>query len=115
MTATRTVKAITQKQLDQREALWPKAEPRLWHRKVHDGFTTIPKTMPLVLQITDEMSNGKPLSATYLSLWRHLGQFIRQHQQAPGDGARRRVQRAACRIHLVRTYEAAARTRLHRH
>lgn len=69
MIATRTVKAITQKQLDQREALWPKAEPRLWRRKVHDGFTTIPKTMPLVLQIMDEMSKGKPLSSTYLSLW----------------------------------------------
>jgi hypothetical protein len=69
MTATRAVKAIVQKQLDQREALWPKSEPRLWHRKVHDGFTTIPKTMPLVLQIMDEMSKGKPLSSTYLGLW----------------------------------------------
>ena len=69
MTATRAVKAIVQKQLDQREALWPKAEARLWQRKVHDGFTTIPKTMPLVLQVMDEMSKGKPLSATYLGLW----------------------------------------------
>lgn len=69
MAATRAVKAIVQKQLDQREALWPKAEPCLWHRKVHDGFTTIPKTMPLILQIMDEMSKGKPLSATYLGLW----------------------------------------------
>ena len=69
MVTTRAVKAIAQKQLDQREALWPKADPRLWHRKVHDGYTTIPKTMPLVLQIMDEMSKGKPLSATYLGLW----------------------------------------------
>ena len=28
-------KAITQKRLDQREALWPKPEPRLWRRKTH--------------------------------------------------------------------------------
>lgn len=69
MSATRAVKAITQKQLEQRDALWPNAESRLWHRKTHDGFTTIPKTMPLILQIMDEMSKGKPLSSTYLSLW----------------------------------------------
>lgn len=69
MAATRAVKAIVQKQLDQREALWPNSEPWLWHRKVHDGFTTIPKTTPLILQIMDEMSKGKPLSATYLGLW----------------------------------------------
>jgi len=69
MTPTRTVKAIVQKQLDQREALWPKSELRLWHRKINAGFTTIPKTMPLVLQVMDEMSKGKPLSSTYLGLW----------------------------------------------
>jgi hypothetical protein len=69
MAATRAGKSIVQKQLDQREALWPKSEPRLWYRKVHDGFTTIPKTMPLILQIMDEMSKGKPLSSTYLGLW----------------------------------------------
>lgn len=69
MATVRAVKAIVQKQLDQREALWPKSEPHLWHRKIHDGYATIPKTMPLILQIMDEMSKGKPLSATYLGLW----------------------------------------------
>jgi hypothetical protein len=69
MPATRAVKAIVQKQLDQREALWPKSAPRLWDRNANPGFATIPKTMPLILQIMDEMSKGKPLSATYLGLW----------------------------------------------
>jgi hypothetical protein len=61
--------AIAKKQLAQRELLWPGAEPKLWNRRSNKGFATIPKTMPLVLQIMDDLSNGKPLSSTYLGLW----------------------------------------------
>jgi len=62
-------KAIAKKQLAQRELLWPGVEPFLWHRKANKGFATIPKTMPIILQIMDGLSNGKPLSSTYLGLW----------------------------------------------
>lgn len=62
-------KAIVAKQLAQREALWPGASPWLWNRSAHKGFATIPKTMPLILRIMDDLSNGKPLSSTYLALW----------------------------------------------
>lgn len=61
--------AIAAKQLLQRETLWPGAGPYLWHRTANKGFATIPKTMPLILRIMDDLSNGKPLSATYLGLW----------------------------------------------
>ena len=61
--------AIAKKQLAQRELLWPGAEPWLWNRKANKGFATIPKTMPIVLQIMDDLSNGKPVSSTYLGLW----------------------------------------------
>jgi len=69
MAASRGANAIAERQIAQRNALWPDAEPLLWHRKANKGFATIPKTMPLVLQIMDEMSKGKPLSSTYLGLW----------------------------------------------
>ncbi len=69
MLSTRETNAIAQKQLDQRDALWPGQEPFLWNRKANKGFATIPKTMPLILKIMDEMSNGKPVSSTYLGLW----------------------------------------------
>ncbi|MER8855644.1 hypothetical protein NKH94_29375 [Mesorhizobium australicum] len=69
MATVREAGAITKKQLAQRELLWPGAEPFLWHRKANKGFATIPKTMPLILQIMDDLSNGKPLSSTYLGLW----------------------------------------------
>lgn len=69
MTTTREGSAIAKKQLAQREILWPGAEPWLWHRKANKGFATIPKTMPIILQIMDDLSNGKPVSSTYLGLW----------------------------------------------
>ena len=69
MTTTREVSAIAKKQLAQREMYWPGADALIWNRKAHKGFATIPKTMPLILKIMDDMSNGKPLSSTYLGLW----------------------------------------------
>jgi hypothetical protein len=69
MSAVREKNAITRKQLAQRELLWPGSESRLWHRKANKGFATIPKTMPIILQIMDDLSNGKPVSSTYLGLW----------------------------------------------
>ncbi len=69
MAAGREAKAITKKQLAQRELLWPGSEPWLWHRLANKGFATIPKTMPIILQIMDDLSNGKPVSSTYLGLW----------------------------------------------
>lgn len=62
-------KAIAAKKLAQREVLWPGAAQWVWHRSANKGFATIPKTMPLILQIMDDLSKGKPLSSTYLGLW----------------------------------------------
>ncbi len=57
-----------QKQLRQR--LWPGIDDEeLWHRDRHVGFTTIPRGLQHVMQIMDALSIGKPLSATYLTLW----------------------------------------------
>lgn len=68
-TTTREASAISKKQLAIRDLHWPKAEPYLWDRKAHKGFTTIPKTMPMILKIMDEMTKGAPVSSTYLNLW----------------------------------------------
>lgn len=69
MAPVRQVKKIKEKTALQRAILWPGAEPWLWDRKSISGYATIPKTMPLVLQIMDDLSNGKPVSMTYLGLW----------------------------------------------
>lgn len=69
MSGVRDKAAIVRKQLEQRNLLWPGAEHFIWDRKANKGFATIPKTMPIVLQIMDDLSGGKPLSSTYLGLW----------------------------------------------
>ncbi len=41
----------------------------LWQRKTNDGFTTIPRTLPLVMQAIDAQSKGHPAGHTLLCLW----------------------------------------------
>ena len=69
MATIREAGAITKKQLALRELHWPGAAPSLWHRTANKGFATIPKTMPMILKIMDEMTKGAPVSSTYLTLW----------------------------------------------
>jgi hypothetical protein len=43
---------------------------KVWDRKKHNGFTTIPRVIPQLNRIMDKYSGkGKPVSSTYLSLW----------------------------------------------
>lgn len=63
-------KAIASKQLGLRSKLWPKInEDHIWNRKIKSGFTTIPRTMPLFMEIMDSMSSGQPVSSVYFELW----------------------------------------------
>jgi hypothetical protein len=58
------------KQLALRQKLWPEAQSaELWNRKRNDGFVTVPRTMPLVLRIIDELAKGLRPSPVYLELW----------------------------------------------
>ena len=53
-----------------RDLLWPGlGDERLWSYVKSDGWLNVPRAMPLLLQVMDRMSNGKPVSATYLDLW----------------------------------------------
>lgn len=63
-------KSIAQRQLDLRARLWPTfTDGHIWRRKHHDGFTTIPRTLPLILDILNDMAGGQPVGTTYLDLW----------------------------------------------
>lgn len=46
---------------------WPEAW--LWHRKRNDGFITIPRTLPVVMQAIDAQSKGQPAGHTLFCLW----------------------------------------------
>lgn len=112
MISKREGSAIASKQLALREQLWPGASEYLWDRTAkteagykHVGYTTIPKTMPLILKIMDEMSKNHPLSATYLTLWCSTwdNSFValskpREMAHASGFGGQRGEQTWAARM-----------------
>lgn len=41
----------------------------LWHRKTNDGFTTVPRTLPIIMQAIDMQSKGQPAGHTLFCLW----------------------------------------------
>lgn len=64
-------KPVSDRRKDLRKALWPEIEEgQLWLRTQRVGFTTVPRTMPLIGQVLDQISGkGFPLFSTYLTLW----------------------------------------------
>ena len=73
MTAISNIKKISKAQEKAkalRDSFWPDLdESRLWNRKTSNGFTTIPRTMPLIMNIIDVLSKNKPAGRTYFALW----------------------------------------------
>lgn len=65
------VRSMSGKRVLLRTKLWPELkEATLWLRKEKVGFTTIPRTMPVIGRIIDQISGkGVPLFSTYLPLW----------------------------------------------
>ncbi len=59
----------------EKHRLWPDLDLEhaedelLWSRFVYNGFATLPKAMPMMLGIMDDLSGGQPVSGTYLELW----------------------------------------------
>lgn len=44
-------------------------ETLLWRRKSNDGFTTVPRTLPIVMQAIDDTSKGAPAGHSLFCLW----------------------------------------------
>jgi len=62
---------MSRRTLELREQLWPKLDKDiLWDRNTAKGFSTLPRTMPHILEILDDLAGkGTPVSKVYLSLW----------------------------------------------
>ncbi|MQP74969.1 hypothetical protein CQ393_03550 [Stenotrophomonas sp. MYb238] len=41
----------------------------LWHRKTNDGYSSIPRTLPIAMQAIDALSKGNPGGHTLFCLW----------------------------------------------
>lgn len=72
-TTANTAKKISkaqEKAKSLRDSCWPDLdEQKLWNRKLVSGFTTIPRTMPLIMNIIDALSKNKPAGRAYFGLW----------------------------------------------
>jgi hypothetical protein len=63
-------KKIAQRQLELRMKLFPDVgQEWLWSRHTNDGFTTLPRCMPIMMSIMDDLAKGQPVSMTFLELW----------------------------------------------
>ena len=61
---------MTERASQQKEIQFPNySEKLLWYRKLNDGFSTIPRTLPLAMQGIDAQSKGQPAGHTLLCLW----------------------------------------------
>lgn len=73
MTTASNVKKISkgqEKAKALRDSCWPDLdEKRLWNRNRFNGFTTIPRTLPLIMNIIDALTLSKPSGRVYFVLW----------------------------------------------
>lgn len=61
---------MTERAKQQMEIQFPNyPDELLWHRKLNDGYATIPRTLPLAMQGIDAQSKGQPAGHTLLCLW----------------------------------------------
>lgn len=66
----RRVTAAEKKRRGIRDIIWPGLdEERLWLRQGSVGFITIPRTLPLIVEIINCMTKGAPAGSAYLELW----------------------------------------------
>jgi hypothetical protein len=53
-----------------RDSCWPELdEKKLWNRNSVSGFTAIPRTLPLIMNIIDAQTKNKPAGMTYFVMW----------------------------------------------
>jgi hypothetical protein len=72
-----TVKQVASKRLKMAERAqqqmnvhFPDVDPMwVWNRKKNHGYTTVPRTLPLVMQAIDMESKGQPAGHTLFCLW----------------------------------------------
>lgn len=66
---TRRLK-MSERAQQQLELHFPNIHPQwLWRRKTNDGYTTLPRTLPLVMQAVDDQTKGQPAGHTLFCLW----------------------------------------------
>lgn len=64
---------VTERRVAMRNRLWPEVDSRELWSIAHDGWVSLPRLMPLMMNIMDDMSGkGYPVGRTYLEMWSRL-------------------------------------------
>jgi hypothetical protein len=64
-------KRVEQRRRETRDRFWPDADKIIWSRKTDHGFCTIPRTLPLIMTLINQLApkgNGAA-SRVYFELW----------------------------------------------
>ena len=90
---TRSQTAAKKRKVELREKFWPGVtDKHIWNRQTRDGFATIPRAMPQMLSIMNDLAEkGQPVGPSYLELWCRLGDegylnLNRPHEMAAAAG-----------------------------
>ena len=64
-------KKASERRREMRDNLWPGAEKTVWSRKTDDGYSTVPRTLPLIMTLINELSpkSTGDASRAYFELW----------------------------------------------
>lgn len=61
---------MSERAQQQMEVHFPNVPPQwIWRRKTNDGFTTLPRTLPIIMQAVDAQTKGQPAGHTLFCLW----------------------------------------------
>lgn len=53
-----------------RDSLWPDLDKTLlWDSHSEEGYTPVPRTMPIIIKMIDDLTKGTPAGNTYFELW----------------------------------------------
>lgn len=68
--ASRRHSRASRKTRELRATLWPNLDTSmLWNSDHDDGYTPVPRTMPIIMAIIDDLTKGKPSGRAYFELW----------------------------------------------
>lgn len=68
--APKALTKVALRRQELRDRLWPDEASKLWHRTTEDGYSTIPRTLPLIMTLIDELKGkSRDISRVYFDLW----------------------------------------------
>lgn len=69
LTKLKVPKKAAERRRDLRDSLWPGAASIIWSRHTDDGYTTVPRTLPLIMTLINLLHKDVDASLVYMELW----------------------------------------------